>query len=73
VTPYPEYIKKLMASDKLKLDDISQRHTRDYLQYYNANQAKPPLEYYKKVAVKDKIDELLQGEDLETFRMLTTQ
>lgn len=66
VTPYPEYIKALIREGKFMLQD-SREHTRAYLESYNKGLAHPPVHYYRKVAKKDNVQEILQGDQLATF------
>ena len=68
VTPYPEFIKTLVRSQVMEISADSQAHTRDYLHSYNNGKPHPPLQYYQKVAKKDKIEELLSGDDLRRFK-----
>ena len=70
VTPYPEYLNSLVSSNKLDLTTANREHTRAYLQSYNAGDPKPPVQYYKKVAAKDKVEEILEGKDLDVFKTL---
>lgn len=49
----------------------NREHTKAYLQSYNTGQPKPPIQYYKKVAAKDKIEDILEGSDLANFRKIT--
>ena len=69
VTPYPEYIKKQVHSGKLELGS-SRQHTRDYLEAYNRGDAHPPVQYYKKVAAKDKAEDLFSPADLQKFKII---
>lgn len=69
VTPYPEYIKSLMKDGAFELGE-SRQHSREYLESYNRGLAHPPLQYYQKVAKKDKVDEILTGENLATFKKM---
>lgn len=69
VTPYPEYIKALIRSGKLDLSD-SRQHTKAYLESYNQRLAHPPVQYYQKVAKKDKVEELLTSEELASFKKI---
>ncbi len=69
VTPYPEYIKALMRDGLFELSE-SRQHTRAYLDAYNRGLPHPPLQYFQKVAKKDKVDEILTGENLATFKKL---
>lgn len=69
VTPYPEYIKALMRDGHFELKD-SRQHTRAYLDSYNRGLPHPPVQYYQKVAKKDKVEEILSGEDLATFKKI---
>ena len=63
VTPYPEYIKMLIALGKFELQE-SRQHTRMYLMSYNKGQASPPVHYYRKVSKKDKVQEILKPKEL---------
>ena len=65
-TPYPEYIKQLMRAGRFELRD-SRQHTRAYLGSYNRGLAHPPLQYYQKVAKKDKVEEILSEEERALF------
>lgn len=69
MTPYPEYIKKLIREGKFELGQ-SRQHTRAYLESYNRGQARPPVQYYLKVAKKDKVDEILSAEEKDAFRKI---
>lgn len=71
VTPYPEYIKSLIRRGDFDLNK-SREHTRAYLESYNRGLAHPPLQYYQKVAKKDKVDEILTEEDAATFKKMVT-
>lgn len=42
-------------------------HTKAYLESYESGKPCPPVQYYRKVAVKDKPDQLLSGKQLEAF------
>ena len=67
VTPYPEFIKAQVRSNIIELSD-ARAHTKEYLQSYNRGLPHPPVQYYQKVAKKDKIEELLSGENLDNFK-----
>ena len=67
VTPYPEFIKAQMRKGKLELGEARQ-HTRAFLEAYNSGQPQPPLQYYKKVAAKDKVDAIFSPAELEQFQ-----
>lgn len=69
VSPYPEYIKGLVRSGRFELQD-SRQHTREYLVSYNSGLARPPVHYYRKVAKKDNVGEILSAEDLVTFKKI---
>ena len=69
VTPYPEFIKALIGHGKLELT-AAREHTRAYLQTYNEGHPRPPLQYYKKVAAKDKVDEIFNTTDLKKFQQI---
>ncbi len=69
VTPYPEFIKAQIRSGKLELTP-TREHTKAFLQSYNEGRPHPPLQYYKKVAAKDKVDEIFNPTDLETFNKI---
>lgn len=69
VTPYPEYIKGLVRDSKFELSNARQ-HTREYLELYNGGTARPPIHYYRKVAKKDKVEDLLTGKDLAAFKKM---
>ena len=69
VTPYPEFIKAQVRSNTLELND-ARAHTKEYLQSYNRGLPHPPVQYYRKVAKKDKIEELLSGENLDNFKRM---
>jgi hypothetical protein len=69
VTPYPEYIKTLLRDGKLVLQE-SQEHTRAYLESYNRGLAHPPVQYYRKVQMKDNVNEILEGKQLAVFTNL---
>lgn len=58
-----------MACNRLILDD-TRDHTRSYLASYNINKPEPPLQYYKKVAAKDKVEDLLDTETLARFKKI---
>ena len=62
----------LIASNNLELAE-NRAHTRIYIESYNKARPTPPLQYYKKVAVKDKVEEILSDQDLETFKSITSQ
>ena len=72
VTPYPEFIKTLVRSNTLELSD-ARAHTKEYLQSYNRGLPHPPVQYYQKVAKKDKIEELLSGEELDNFKRIVQE
>lgn len=69
VTPYPEFIKSLVQSKEMELTE-ARAHTKDYLQSYNSGKPHPPVQYFQKVAKKDKIEELLSGEELKRFKQI---
>ena len=69
VTPYPEFIKAQVRSSAIELGD-ARAHTKEYLQSYNCDLPHPPVQYYQKVAKKDKIEELLSGENLDNFKRI---
>lgn len=69
VTPYPEFIKTLVRNNAIELND-TRTHTKEYLFSYNRGLAHPPVHYYRKVAKKDKVEELFSGEDLENFKRI---
>ena len=69
VTPYPEFIKKQIASGKIELTSAME-HTKVYLESYDAGNPCPPDFYYKKVAAKDNYSVLFQGGDLERFNQI---
>ena len=69
VTPYPEYIKSLIRSGDVELS-AAREHTKAYLDSYNKGQAHPPVHYFRKVAKKDKVEDLLSGEYLTTFNKI---
>lgn len=69
VTPYPEYIKALMRSGVFELTG-AREHTRAYLDSYNRGIPHPPIHYYRKVAKKDKVEDLLTGEEMTTFQKI---
>lgn len=69
VTPYPEYIKMLIREGKFEMEQ-NRQHTKAYLESYNRGLAHPPLQYYQKVAKKDKVDEILTKEDRATFEKI---
>ena len=70
VTPYPEYIKGLLRAGKFEIA-ASREHTKEYLSFYNKGTARPPVHYYRKVAKKDKVEDILSGKELEQFKKLT--
>lgn len=72
VTPYPEFIKTLIRDKAIELNE-ARSHTKDYLQSYNRGMPHPPIQYYRKVAKKDKVEELFSGEDLEKFNRLVQE
>ena len=49
------------------------RHTRLYLESYNKGVPWPPVQYFRKVAVKDNVESLLSKDDLEKFNMIAVQ
>lgn len=67
VTPYPEFIKAQLRKGKLELGE-AREHTRTFLEAYNSGQPQPPLQYYKKVAAKDKVDAIFSPAELEQFQ-----
>lgn len=67
VTPYPEYIKTLMREGKFEVSGPSREHTREYLESYNRGLPHPPVHYYRKVAKKDKVEEILTEQELAVF------
>ncbi len=69
VTPYPEFIKEQIRTGKLELTE-AREHTRAYLKSYNEGRPHPPLQYFKKVAAKDKVEEILSPADYETFNKI---
>lgn len=69
VTPYPEYIKALMRSEKFELTK-AREHTKAYLDSYDQGLAHPPVHYYRKVAKKDKVEDLLSTEDMTAFKKI---
>ena len=69
VTPYPEFIKTLIRDNALEITD-TRNHTKEYMLSYSRGLPHPPIQYYKKVAKKDKVDELFTGEDLENFNRI---
>lgn len=69
VTPYPEFVKAWVESDKLSLND-ARTHTMEYLASYEEGHAVPPLLYYKKVAAKDDVSKILSDEDQKEFQKL---
>lgn len=69
VTPYPEFIKEWLREGRLELTE-AREHTRAYIKSYNEGRPHPPLQYYKKVAAKDKVDEILTPANLEKFNQI---
>lgn len=69
VTPYPEFVKTLIRDNALELTD-TRAHTKEYLLSYNRGLPHPPVQYYQKVAKKDKVEELFSGEDLKNFKRI---
>ena len=69
VTPYPEFIKEQVSRGRLKLGP-GREHTRTYLKTYNKGSPRPPLQYYQKVAKKDKVEELFSPADLQKFNQI---
>ncbi len=67
VTPYPEYIKALILNKEIELNE-SREHTKAYLQAYNKGAPHPPIQYFRKVAKKDKVEEILTEDNLATFK-----
>ena len=67
VVPYPEFIKSLVLSGKIELTDARQ-HTREYLKSYNADNARPPVHYYRKVGAKDDVKNLLTEDDYKKYQ-----
>ena len=65
--PYPEYIKRLVLSGKMKLTNVRQ-HTREYLEFYNTGNARPPVHYYRKVGAKDDVQNLLTEDDYKKYQ-----
>lgn len=45
-------------------------HTQVYLESHAAGKACPPVQYYHKVAAKDRTSELLSGEELTRFNTI---
>jgi len=69
VTPYPEFIKGLVRAGKFEMT-ASREHTKEYLKLYNEGTARPPVLYYRKVAKKDKVEDILSGKELEAFKKI---
>ena len=69
VTPYPEFIKAQLRKGKLELGEARQ-HTQAFLETYNSGHPQPPLQYYKKVAAKDKVDAIFSPTQLEQFQKI---
>lgn len=69
VIPYPEFVKEQMRHGRLELG-AGREHTRAYLEAYNKGNPHPPLQYYQKVAKKDKVEELFSPEDLQKFNQI---
>ena len=67
VIPYPEYVKRLVLCDKMKLTDARQ-HTREYLKSYNTDNASPPVHYYRKVGAKDDVQSLLTEDEYKEYQ-----
>lgn len=67
VIPYPEYIKHLVLCGKMELTDARQ-HTREYLKFYNTNNARPPVHYYRKVGAKDDVKSLLTEDEYKKYQ-----
>lgn len=72
VTPYPEYLKEQIMKGRLILTEKHQ-HTRLYLESYNKGIPCPPIQYYRKVAVKDDVASFLSQDDLEQFKLFAAQ
>ena len=72
VTPYPEYLKEEIRAGRLVLN-ASREHTRAYLQAYNDGNPHPPIHYFRKVAKKDKVEEIFQAQDLEKFQKIVVE
>lgn len=72
VTPYPEYLKEEIRAGRLVLN-ASREHTRAYLQAYNDGNPHPPIHYFRKVAKKDKVEEIFQAQDLEKFQKIVAE
>ncbi len=72
VTPYAEFIKEEIRTNNLDLNH-AREHTKVYLESYNSGHARPPLQYYQKVAKKDKVVELFSAEDLAKFESIVAQ
>ena len=69
VTPYPEYIKALVKSKEFELTG-AREHTKAYLDSYEQGLAHPPVHYYRKVAKKDRVEDILSREDVTIFKKI---
>jgi hypothetical protein len=69
VTPYPDFLQQRVTEGKLELGP-GREHTKVYLESYAAGKPRPPVQYYRKVAAKDKPSQLLSGEELARFNAL---
>lgn len=49
VTPYPEFIERMVAKGELDLSHPNRAMTRQYLASYQAGAPVPPMEYFMKV------------------------
>merc|ERR1740117_2329548 len=52
VTPYPDYIKEMVAKKELNLDPDNRVPTREYLATYDAGEPIPPMGFFAKVNEK---------------------
>ena len=67
VTPYPEFIKTQIEAGKIELKE-NREHTSKYLETYDEDKPCPPVQFYKKVAAKDNVEEIFSEDELETFQ-----
>ena len=69
VTPYPEFIKLWVKERDISLSG-NREHTQAYLESYDKNTPIPPIQYFKKVAVKDDVSKILDEDQLKKFQKL---